>query len=63
MANIDHKEKREEAENQGFNSKRSDWNLIHSAPSIGMYQCIECKSQKTSSFQLQIRSADEPMTT
>lgn len=29
----------------------------------GMFQCGKCKSNKTSYYQLQTRSADEPMTT
>jgi len=29
----------------------------------GMFKCNKCKSQKTRYFQLQTRSADEPMTT
>lgn len=29
----------------------------------GMYQCARCKSKKTTYYQLQTRSADEPMTT
>ena len=28
----------------------------------GMFTCVRCKSQKTSSSQKQTRSADEPMT-
>jgi transcription elongation factor S-II len=30
---------------------------------IGLYQCSKCKSMKTTYYQLQTRSADEPMTT
>ena len=29
----------------------------------GMYPCVKCKSKKTTYYQLQTRSADEPMTT
>jgi DNA-directed RNA polymerase subunit M/transcription elongation factor TFIIS len=29
----------------------------------GFFTCVRCKSKKTSYYQLQTRSADEPMTT
>ncbi len=29
----------------------------------GMFQCLKCKSMRTTHYQLQTRSADEPMTT
>jgi transcription elongation factor S-II len=29
----------------------------------GMFQCGKCKSKKTTYYQMQTRSADEPMTT
>ncbi len=29
----------------------------------GMFRCVKCKSDKTTHYQLQTRSADEPMTT
>lgn len=63
MASKDLKLKRLNVSEDGFKSRRSDWNLIHATPSIGLYSCEECKGERTSSFQLQIRGADEPMTT
>lgn len=30
---------------------------------IGMFKCGKCKSMKTTYYQMQTRSADEPMTT
>lgn len=33
------------------------------APQEGLFQCGRCKSKKTTHYQLQTRSADEPMTT
>jgi DNA-directed RNA polymerase subunit M/transcription elongation factor TFIIS len=63
MASSEMQTKRKQAEDDGFKSRRSDWNAVNSAPSIGMYNCELCKSQKTTSYQMQIRGADEPMTT
>jgi transcription elongation factor S-II len=63
MASTEMQSKRKQAEDEGFKSRRSDWNSIHSSQLIGLYNCENCKSQKTSSFQMQIRGADEPMTT
>jgi DNA-directed RNA polymerase subunit M/transcription elongation factor TFIIS len=63
MASSELQNKRKKAEEEGFKSRRSDWNSIHATQTIGLYSCEECKSDKTSSFQLQIRGADEPMTT
>lgn len=63
MASSEMQSKRKQAEDEGFKSRRSDWNSIHSSQQVGIYNCEECKSQKTSSFQMQIRGADEPMTT
>jgi DNA-directed RNA polymerase subunit M/transcription elongation factor TFIIS len=34
-----------------------------SEPQEGMFRCSKCKSKKTTHYQLQTRSADEPMTT
>jgi DNA-directed RNA polymerase subunit M/transcription elongation factor TFIIS len=63
MANSELQNKRKKAEEEGFKSRRSDWNNIHATQTIGLYSCEECKGDRTSSFQLQIRGADEPMTT
>lgn len=63
MASSEMQNKRKQAEDDGFKSRRSDWNSIHASQTIGIYNCENCKSQKTSSYQMQIRGADEPMTT
>ena len=63
MASSDIQNKRKIAEEEGFKSRRSDWNSTHATQTVGMYTCEECKGDRTSSFQLQIRGADEPMTT
>ena len=63
MASSELRNKRKIAEEEGFKSRRSDWNSIHATQTIGIYNCENCKGSRTSSFQLQIRGADEPMTT
>ncbi len=63
MASTEMQTKRKQAEEEGFKSRRSDWNSIHSSQQVGIYNCEQCKSQRTTSFQMQIRGADEPMTT
>ena len=53
-----------------FNAARSDWAEANSdlvdkqtgSGAIGMYTCGRCKSTRTTNFQKQTRSADEPMT-
>ena len=63
MASSELRNKRKKAEEEGFKSRRSDWNSIHATQTIGIYNCESCTGTRTSSFQLQIRGADEPMTT
>jgi len=63
MASSKLKELRQKTQEEDFNSRRSDWNRIHSTVENGIYKCKQCKGMRTSKFQLQIRSADEPMTT
>lgn len=36
---------------------------VKEVPVSGMFKCSRCKSDRTTYFQLQTRSADEPMTT
>ena len=38
-------------------------NALANEDYTGLYQCSKCKSMKTTYYQLQTRSADEPMTT
>lgn len=43
---------------------QTDWDLKHGLSfTQGMFTCGRCKSTKTSYYQLQTRSSDEPMTT
>jgi len=63
MASSHLKEIRQKTQEEDFNSRRSDWNRLHSTAESGIYKCKQCKGSRTTKFQLQIRSADEPMTT
>jgi transcription elongation factor S-II len=62
MASSEMQNRRKQAEEEGFKSRRSDWNKIHAKQSVGLYTCENCKGSKTSSHEMQIRGADEPMT-
>mmetsp|Transcript_51095 Transcript_51095/g.119627 ORF Transcript_51095/g.119627 Transcript_51095/m.119627 type:complete len:397 (-) Transcript_51095:4-1194(-) len=43
---------------------QSDWGIRHGATRIsGMFTCGKCKGTRTTYFQMQTRSSDEPMTT
>lgn len=58
------KKKLEKAKEEFFDSRRSDWNMEHGNYNVsGLYKCGKCKSTKTTYNQIQIRRADEPMTT
>jgi DNA-directed RNA polymerase subunit M/transcription elongation factor TFIIS len=63
MASQQLKLKRQQTVDEDFNSRRSDWNKLHTTVENGIYKCKVCKGSRTSKFQLQMRSADEPMTT
>ena len=43
-------------------AKRSDWDAKN-AEGTDMFKCGKCKQRNTTYFQMQTRSADEPMTT
>jgi transcription elongation factor S-II len=62
MASQDLQNKRKIAEKDSFNSMRSDWHEVHAPVGVGMYTCEKCKGQRTTSKELQLRGADEPMT-
>jgi DNA-directed RNA polymerase subunit M/transcription elongation factor TFIIS len=62
MANSELQSMRRQAEEEGFKSRRSDWQQVHGNPSVGMYKCEICQGEKTTSNEMQIRGADEPMT-
>jgi transcription elongation factor S-II len=72
MASDKAKAKIQEALNDAKEAARSDWAIANheklqeqagvSKDSVSMYRCPACKSEKVSSFAMQTRSADEPMT-
>ena len=57
------KKKKAEMEKEIIDSKRSDYMLANMKIKEGMYTCSKCKSKKTTFYEQQTRSADEPMTT
>lgn len=57
------KEKRKKQEKAIVDSKRSDFMIANAKLKDGMYTCSKCKSKKTTFYEQQTRSADEPMTT
>lgn len=63
MLSQEEKLRREKVKEEFFNSRRSDWQRIHSVNNVGMYRCGKCKGRNTFYYQAQIRRADEPMTT
>ena len=59
------KEKRKELDKtieDKVNEARSDWDKKHSKVLSGVYKCRKCGGDKTTQFEMQTRSADEPMT-
>lgn len=62
MLNQDLKTERAQTEKAMFESLRSDWQDEHAQVAEGMYTCESCKGKRTTSKEIQMRSADEPMT-
>ena len=62
MASTELQTKRQMAEKDSFNSMRSDWLEVHAPVGVGMYTCEKCTGQRTTSKEIQLRGADEPMT-
>lgn len=54
--------KLEEQEKSIIDSKRSDFMLANMTVKEGMYTCKKCKGKKTTFYEQQTRSCDEPMT-
>lgn len=64
LSNKDVIEGIEKRKSESWNSRRTDWDLLHNNTFVsGLYKCGKCKGNKTTYTQLQIRRADEPMTT
>lgn len=55
--------KQNDREKDIIDSKRSDFMIKHMKAKDGMYTCSKCKGKKTTFYEQQTRSADEPMTT
>ena len=66
----DDRQRKEGYKAAAFAANRSDWAEANSdqidgmtgGGNVGMYKCARCKSTRTTNFQKQTRSADEPMT-
>lgn len=64
MASSEWNDKREQLRKNALEECQSDWAMRHGAVATsGMFQCGKCKGTKTTYFQMQTRSSDEPMTT
>eukprot|EP00826_Nyctotherus_ovalis_P040862 TRINITY_DN4060_c0_g1_i23.p3 TRINITY_DN4060_c0_g1~~TRINITY_DN4060_c0_g1_i23.p3 ORF type:complete len:108 (-),score=36.34 TRINITY_DN4060_c0_g1_i23:124-447(-) len=64
MATKEVKEHREKVEKEAFEARLSDWMDTNIKKNLsGMHKCGKCKGNKTTYYQQQTRSADEPMTT
>ena len=61
MASNKKKSERTQMEEEAFSAMRSDWNQKHALISEGMYTCGKCKGKRTTTQEIQMRSADEPM--
>eukprot|EP00924_Labyrinthula_sp_SR-Ha-C_P016673 snap_masked-scaffold_6-processed-gene-11.22-mRNA-1 protein AED:0.36 eAED:0.36 QI:0/-1/0/1/-1/1/1/0/178 len=70
LLSTERKRKREKAEKDILDASRSDWldanreniNKQAGIKNNGIFKCGRCKSTKTTNYQKQTRSADEPMT-
>ena len=66
----DDRQRKEGYKRAAFAAARSDWAEANAdtidaqtgSGNVGMYKCSRCKSTRTTNFQKQTRSADEPMT-
>ncbi len=57
-------QEREATRKRTLEECQSDWGTRHGGiQESGMFQCGKCKGTRTTYFQMQTRSADEPMTT
>lgn len=64
MASDSKNQEREATRKRTLEECQSDWGTRHGTiQESGMFQCGKCKQSRTTYFQMQTRSADEPMTT
>lgn len=61
MASNKKKSERTLMEEEAFSAMRSDWDQKHAPISEGMYTCRKCKGKRYTTQEIQMRSADEPM--
>ncbi|CEL96751.1 unnamed protein product [Vitrella brassicaformis CCMP3155] len=63
MASNDKKAERDKHRQEAAEAAESDWHMRNLVQASGTFQCFKCKKRRTTFFQLQTRSSDEPMTT
>mmetsp|Transcript_19496 Transcript_19496/g.54450 ORF Transcript_19496/g.54450 Transcript_19496/m.54450 type:complete len:335 (-) Transcript_19496:129-1133(-) len=64
MASIEKSNERAKQRKYAMEEIQADWALKHGQLNLtGMFTCGKCKGTKTTYFQMQTRSSDEPMTT
>merc|ERR1711862_937285 len=64
MASDEKQEERKKQRKYAMEEIRTDWALKNGETRVtGMFTCGKCKGSKTTYFQMQTRSSDEPMTT
>ncbi|KAK6588674.1 transcription elongation factor TFIIS [Cryptosporidium xiaoi] len=63
MASDAKQKEREKHKKESLEACQSDWDLRNLVQKEGQFTCGKCKTNKTTYYQMQTRSADEPMTT
>ncbi|KAF7458209.1 transcription elongation factor A TFIIS [Cryptosporidium felis] len=63
MASDAKQKEREKHKQESLEACQSDWDLRNLIQKEGQFTCGKCKTNKTTYYQMQTRSADEPMTT
>jgi len=63
MASAEKQKARDAQRKDALEACQSDWDLRNIQREEGQFPCGKCKSRKTTYFQMQTRSSDEPMTT
>lgn len=63
LASDEKKKEREKDRQESMQACQANWDIRNMKSREGQFPCGKCKSTKTVYFQMQTRSADEPMTT
>jgi len=63
MASLEKQKDRHAQRQDALEACQSDWALRNIKREEGQFPCGKCRSKKTTYFQMQTRSSDEPMTT